>query len=81
MWRKRFDSCVEVLNFDTDWLTGIKLSQNNKTYVILCVPYESVDNCRIMIVYTAESLYWFNTTEPPYLIKRLPISLESRHTW
>ena len=46
MWRKRFDSCVEVLNFDTDWLTGIKLSQNNKTYVILCVymPYESVDN-------------------------------------
>ena len=33
MWRKRFDSCVEVLNFDTDWLTGIKLSQNNKTYV------------------------------------------------
>ena len=22
-----------------------------------------------MIVYAAESLYWFNTTEPPYLIK------------
>ena len=46
MWRKRFDSCVEVLNFDTDWLTGIKLSQNNKSYVILCVymPYESADN-------------------------------------
>ena len=45
MWRKRFDSCVEVLNFDTDWLTGIKLSQNNKSYVILCVymPYESAD--------------------------------------
>ena len=33
-----------------------------------------------MIVHAAESLYWFNTTEPPYLIKRLPISLESRHT-
>ena len=36
--------------------------------------------CRIMIVYAAESLYWFNTTEPPYLIKGLPTSLESRHT-
>ena len=22
-----------------------------------------------MIVHAAESLYWFNTTEPPYLIK------------
>ena len=33
-----------------------------------------------MIVHAAESLYWFNTTEPPYLIKGLPISLESRHT-
>ena len=33
-----------------------------------------------MIVYAAESLYWFNTTEPPYLIKGLPTSLESRHT-
>ena len=32
-----------------------------------------------MIVHAAESLYWFNTTEPLYLIKRLPISLESRH--
>ena len=33
-----------------------------------------------MIVHAAESLYWFNTTEPPYLIKGLPISLDSRHT-
>ena len=33
-----------------------------------------------MIVHAAESLYLFNTTEPPYLIKGLPISLESRHT-
>ena len=33
-----------------------------------------------MIVYAAESLYCFNTTEPPYLIKGLPTSLESRHT-
>ena len=47
-----------------------------------------------MIVHAAESLYWFNTTEPPYLIKGfrhrsshvtqhnkgLPTSLESRHT-
>ena len=33
-----------------------------------------------MIVHAAESLYWFNITEPPYLIKGLPISLESRHT-
>ena len=24
--------------------------------------------CCIMIVHAAESLYWFNTTEPPYLI-------------
>ena len=47
MWRKCFDSYVAVLNFDTDWLTGIQLSQNNKSYVILCrvyMPYESVDN-------------------------------------
>ena len=33
-----------------------------------------------MIVHAAESLYWYNTTEPPYLIKGLPISLDSRHT-
>ena len=33
-----------------------------------------------MIVHAAESLYWFNTTEPPYLIKGFPTSLESRHT-
>ena len=33
-----------------------------------------------MIVHAAESLYWFNTTEPPYLKKGLPTSLESRHT-
>ena len=33
-----------------------------------------------MIVQAAESLYWFNTTEPPYLIKGLPISLDSHHT-
>ena len=33
-----------------------------------------------MVVHAAESLYWCNTTEPPYLIKGLPTSLESRHT-
>ena len=33
-----------------------------------------------MIVHAAESLYWFTTIEPPYLIKELPISVDSRYT-
>ena len=43
LWRIHLDMHVTCLDLDIDWLTGIKITISNRTYVILCVckPYES----------------------------------------
>ena len=43
LWRTHLDMHVTCLDLNIDWLTGIKITISNWTYVILCVymPYES----------------------------------------
>ena len=46
MWRSSLDKYVTPLDFNINWLTGIRIQQGNRICVILCVymPYECRDN-------------------------------------
>ena len=43
LWRTHLDMHVTCLDLNIDWLTGVKITISNRTYVILCayMPYES----------------------------------------
>ena len=46
MWRSRLDKNITPLEFDVNWLTGIRLRYGNHVYMLLCVYmlYECRDN-------------------------------------
>ena len=46
MWRAALDKNITPLDFDINWLTGIRLQHGNQVYMLLCVymPYECRDN-------------------------------------
>ena len=51
MWKSTIDQFVNPLNFNEDWITGIKIEYNNKHVVLLNVylPYEHPENNNLYI--------------------------------